>query len=122
MSIASGRNQRACWKVVGGPARDYDDLEAVGLFGEQNAKPVHASVVALNELVVQDYCRLQILRQREPVQGGQLLTRADRKLPCRPHRSRNHHALRAKLCTQSHAIITSLRQVLKPPGDGWPKR
>jgi hypothetical protein len=62
MRRAPRRNQRACWKVVGGPTRDYDDLEGVGLVGEQSAKPVHASVVTLNQLVVQDNRCLQILR------------------------------------------------------------
>ena len=55
-------NQRARGKVVAGPARKYDDLEVVGLLGEQRAKPVHPAIVALNELIVQDNRRAQILR------------------------------------------------------------
>ena len=77
MSFASGRHKIARTKIVVWPTGEYEDLEIPGLFSKQRTKPIHAVVVALNELVVQDNCRLQILRQREPVQGGQLLAGAD---------------------------------------------
>src|SRR5215471_11470989 len=65
---ASFWNHGALGKVVSRPAREHEDLEIAGLFRKQYAEPVHALVVALDELVVQHYCRTQILRQGEAVE------------------------------------------------------
>ena len=73
-------HHRAGGEVVTRPAREHNDLKAVGFLRQQRAKPVHPAVVALNELVVQDNRCAQIFRERQPVQGGQLLASADRDL------------------------------------------
>ena len=57
-------NQGALGKVVARPTREYNDLEIAALLSKQHAKPVHAVVVALNELVVQYDCRAQIFGKR----------------------------------------------------------
>src|SRR6266545_3589081 len=75
-SVTIGYHRGRC-KVVTRPACEDDDLKAVSLLVEQRAEPVHAAVIALDQLVVEDDRRLQVFRQRQPVQCGQLLPRAD---------------------------------------------
>jgi len=57
-------------KVVTRSTCENDDLKDVSFPVEQRAEPIHAAVIALDQLVVQDECRLQIFRQRQPVQCG----------------------------------------------------
>jgi hypothetical protein len=56
-------------KVVAWPTREYNDLKDVCLLGKQRAKPLQPAAVALNELVVQHNRRLQVFRERQPVQS-----------------------------------------------------
>ena len=64
-------------KVVTRSTRENDDLKDVSLLVEQRAEPIHTAIIALDQLVVQNECRLQIFRQRQPIQCRQLFPRAD---------------------------------------------
>ena len=74
---SGGGHHRCRCKIVVRAARKHNDLEAARLFREQRAKPVHAVLIALNQLVVEDDNGLQVLSEAEPIQRGQLLTGAD---------------------------------------------
>src|SRR5216683_6344882 len=58
--------RRAGGEVVVRPAREHNDLEAVGFLGKQCAEPVHTRIVALDELIVENDSRAQVLCQRQP--------------------------------------------------------
>ena len=59
-------HRRAGGEVVVRPAREHNDLEAVGLLGKQCAEPVHPRIVALDELIVENDSRARVLCQRQP--------------------------------------------------------
>ena len=54
-------HRRAGGEVVVRPAREHNDLEAVGLLGKQCAEPVHPRIIALDELIVENDSRAQVL-------------------------------------------------------------
>jgi hypothetical protein len=76
MNCAPLGHKRSRGEVVARPTRQYNDLETVRFLGKQRPKPVHPAVVALNELVIEDDRRAQILRERQPIQCGQLFASA----------------------------------------------
>ncbi len=50
-------------------AREHQALKAAGLLGEQRTEPLHPGVIALDVLVVEDDCGLEILPEAEPIQS-----------------------------------------------------
>ncbi len=53
---ASSGPYRACCEGVAGSAREDDDLETAGFLGKQRPRPVHAALITLKELVIEDNC------------------------------------------------------------------
>ena len=62
------RDDYARGEVVVGPAGEHDDLKRARLFGKKRPEPVHPHDVTLDELIVENDSRPQVLREGETVQ------------------------------------------------------
>ena len=65
---------------------------------------------------------LQIFRERQPIQGGQLFAGADRYLCRWPQCTRNHDTFRGQLSSELDGLVASLGQILESLRDSRCKR
>lgn len=78
MRALAWRDHCGLRKIIARPACENYNLEVARLLDKQGPKPIHSRVITLDELVVENDGSLQVFRQRQTVQSGQLLARADR--------------------------------------------
>lgn len=116
MSSLAFRNDCICLQIVARPARENDDLKRVRLLAQNGSEPVHPGVIALNELIVQDECRPEVLGQRQPIQRRKLFTRPSGQTLGGSDRAAHDNTFGAELRSQPNAFLALLRQSLKLSG------